>query len=80
MCLAAVLFYAEKGFKRIKGYASIPDVIRNIEAEEENNKMTWKIAAQGKTMRATQTVSTKNLTFSNYMSLKGKKKASGQSG
>ena len=80
MCLAAVLFYAEKGFKRIKGYASIPDVIRNIEAEEENNKMTWKIAAQGKTMRATQTVSTKNLKFSNYMSLKGKKKASGQSG
>ncbi len=42
--LAAVLIHAEKGFRRIKGYASIPDVIRNIEAEEES-KETLKNAA-----------------------------------
>lgn len=35
--LAAVLLYSEKGFRRIKGYASVADVIRNIEATEENN-------------------------------------------
>ena len=35
--LASVLLYCEKGFNRIKGYDSIPDVIRTIEAEEENN-------------------------------------------
>ena len=34
---ASVLLYCEKGFNRIKGYDSIPDVIRTIEAEEENN-------------------------------------------
>lgn len=32
--LASVLLYCEKGFKRVKGYALISDVIRNIEAEE----------------------------------------------
>jgi putative transposase len=42
--LAAVLLYAEKGFKRIKGYASIPDVIRSIEAAEEN-EISRKMAA-----------------------------------
>jgi putative transposase len=42
--LAAVLLYCEKGFKRIKGYASIPEAIRNIEAKEENNT-TYKKAA-----------------------------------
>jgi len=35
--LATVLLYCEKGFNRIKGHASIPDAIRNIDAEEENN-------------------------------------------
>jgi len=29
--LASVLLYCEKGFKRVKGCALIPDVIRNIE-------------------------------------------------
>ena len=42
--LAAVLLYSEKGFKRIKGYASIPAVIRNIEAKEENNATLKKAA------------------------------------
>jgi len=42
--LAAVLLHAEKGFKRIKGYASIPAVIRRIEAEEENNETVRKAA------------------------------------
>jgi transposase-like protein len=36
--LASVLLYCEKGFKRIKGYASIPAVISSIEAEEESNE------------------------------------------
>jgi hypothetical protein len=31
---ASVLLECEKGFRRIKGYPSIPEVIRNIEAEE----------------------------------------------
>lgn len=35
--LAAVLLHAEKGFRRIKGYALIPAVIGNIEAEERND-------------------------------------------
>lgn len=35
--LAAVLLYCEKGFNRIRGHASIPDAIRNIEAEDDNN-------------------------------------------
>lgn len=43
--LAAVLLHAEKGFRRIKGYASIPGVIRNIEVEEENNEITMRMAA-----------------------------------
>jgi transposase-like protein len=33
--LASVLLYCEKRFKRVNGYASIPDVIRNMEALEE---------------------------------------------
>ncbi|MEW5818423.1 MAG: transposase [Spirochaetota bacterium] len=33
--LASVLLYCEKGFRRIKGHALIPDVIRNIEVEEK---------------------------------------------
>ncbi len=33
--LASVLLYCEKRFKRVKGYALIPEVIRNIEMEEE---------------------------------------------
>jgi len=35
--LASVLLYCEKRFRRIKGYASISIVIRQIEAEEEND-------------------------------------------
>lgn len=35
--LASVLLYCEKGFNRIQGYASIPDAIRTIEAENEDN-------------------------------------------
>lgn len=42
--LAAVLLYSEKGFRRIKGYASIPDVIRTIEAAEENSAPAKKAA------------------------------------
>lgn len=42
--LASVLLHCEKGFKRVKGYASIPDVIRNIEAVEETDASN-KIAA-----------------------------------
>lgn len=33
--LASVLLYCEKRFKRVNGYASIPDVIKNMEALEE---------------------------------------------
>ncbi len=32
--LAAVLLHCEEGFRRIKGYADIPDVIAAIEAEQ----------------------------------------------
>jgi putative transposase len=42
--LAAVLLYSEKGFRRIKGYASITDVIRNIDAAEENSAPVKKAA------------------------------------
>lgn len=35
--LASVLLYCEKGFKRIDGFASIPDVIAHIEVEHEGN-------------------------------------------
>lgn len=34
--LASALLYCEKRFRRVNGYALIPEVIRNIEAEEEN--------------------------------------------
>jgi len=35
--LASVLLHCEKGFNRVKGYASIPEVIKQIEAGEINN-------------------------------------------
>ena len=34
--LASVLLDCERRFRRVKGYALIPEVINNIEAEEEN--------------------------------------------
>ncbi len=34
--LASVFLHCEKGFKLIKGFASIPDVLANIEAEQKN--------------------------------------------
>ncbi len=42
--LASVLLYSEKRFRRIKGYASFPEVIRNIEAEGKNGE-TARLAA-----------------------------------
>lgn len=33
--LASVLLHCEKGFRRIKGFASIPDVVKQIDAAEE---------------------------------------------
>jgi transposase-like protein len=36
--LAAVCLHCEKGFKRVKGFASIPDVIARIEAEQADKK------------------------------------------
>jgi Transposase, Mutator family. len=36
--LAAVLMYCEKRFQKVSGFAFIEDVIRNIEAEQENTK------------------------------------------
>ncbi len=42
--LAAVLLYCEKGFRRIKGHAAIPEVIRNIEAIDENKAPIKKAA------------------------------------
>jgi transposase-like protein len=42
--LASVLLHCEKGFKRIKGYASIPDVISNMDATEKNSVMIEKTA------------------------------------
>jgi transposase-like protein len=33
--LASVLLHCEKGFHRVKGFASIPDVVKQIEAGEE---------------------------------------------
>lgn len=42
--LASVLLHCEKGFKRIKGYASIPDVISNMDATEKNSVMIEKAA------------------------------------
>jgi putative transposase len=45
--LASVLLHCEKGFRRIKGFASIPDVVRQIEAGEEitQSQKTLKKAA-----------------------------------
>jgi putative transposase len=40
--LASVLLHCEKGFKRIKGYASLPDVISNMDATEKNSVMIEK--------------------------------------
>jgi hypothetical protein len=36
--LAAVLLQCEKGFKRVRGYASIPAVIAAIEAEQSEKE------------------------------------------
>ena len=36
--LAAVCLHCEKGFRRVKGFASIPDVIAAIEAEQVYDK------------------------------------------
>ena len=35
--LASVLLDCERRFRRVKGYALIPEVINNIEAAEEEN-------------------------------------------
>ncbi len=42
--LAAVLLYSEKGFKRIKGYASIYEIIKTMEATEDNSAPARKAA------------------------------------
>ncbi len=42
--LASVLLYCEKRFRRVNGYALIPEVIRNIEAEGKNGE-TARLAA-----------------------------------
>jgi len=42
--LASVLQHCEKGFKRIKGFASIPDVVANIEAEQKDQTLAKKAA------------------------------------
>lgn len=42
--LASVLLYCEKGFKRIKGYASIPDMISTIDTLDKNNPAIKKAA------------------------------------
>ncbi len=42
--LASVLLYSEKGFKRIKGYALIPDALKQIEIETEKDKSLIKAA------------------------------------
>jgi len=36
--LASALLVGERRFRRVKGYALIPEVIKNIEVEEENIK------------------------------------------
>lgn len=38
--LASVLLHCEKRFRRVNGYASIPDVVRNIELKDENVELT----------------------------------------
>jgi len=35
--LASALLYCERRFRRVKGCALIPEVIKNIEAAEEEN-------------------------------------------
>ncbi len=44
-CLAAVLLHCEEGFKRIKGYADIPDVVAAIEAEQAGDPQRVRLAA-----------------------------------
>jgi len=43
--LAAVLLYAEQGFRTVKGYKSIPKVIKNIDAELKKRDVTARLAA-----------------------------------
>ena len=43
--LAAVLLHCEEGFRRIKGYAEIPDVIAAIEAEQAGDPQQERPAA-----------------------------------
>jgi len=42
--LASVLLYCEKVFKRIKGFASIPVVVAQIEVDEESDAALPKAA------------------------------------
>jgi transposase-like protein len=42
--LASVLLYSEKRFRRIKGYASIPEVIKNIETQQNKELIDRKAA------------------------------------
>jgi transposase-like protein len=42
--LASVLLHCEKGFNRIKGFASIPTVIEQLEADEESDAVLPKAA------------------------------------
>ncbi len=42
--LASVLLYSERGFKRVKGYASIPEVIKNIETINKSDAVVRKAA------------------------------------
>jgi len=42
--LASVLLYSEKGFNRVKGYSSIPEVIENIKTIDMNDKVDSKAA------------------------------------
>ncbi len=42
--LASVLVYSEKRFRRIKGYASIPEVIKNIETQQNKELIDRKAA------------------------------------
>ena len=42
--LASVLLHCEKGFNRVKGFASIPAVVESIEAEQKNQTSVKKAA------------------------------------
>lgn len=42
--LASVLLYSEKRFRRVKGYASIPEVIKTIEAIDKKENIGRKVA------------------------------------